>query len=513
MQNKQKITILDFGGQYNQLIARRVREMGVYCEILPYTKPMSEWKDASLKGVILTGGPNSVYADGAPRLGSELFEMGVPVLGICYGMHLINFLSGSQVVSAEVSEYGRTELNVDSGVLFEGVSNPTSVFMSHTDYIPSAPAGFTVNAYTESCPVAAFSDESKGMYGVQFHPEVNHTLEGRTILKNFVFNICQCDAGYKLEDQIEKMIADVRAQVGDGKVVAALSGGVDSSVASVIADRALSKGQLTCVFVDHGMMRYKEAEQVMQTYHENLGLNIIHVNAEDRFLDALKGVTEPEQKRKIIGETFVRVFEEEARKIDAQFLLQGTIYPDIIESGINGSATIKSHHNVGGMPKESMFQQEQLVEPLKYLFKDEVRYAGESLGIPHDMLWRQPFPGPGLAVRCIGELRKERLDLLRLCDWIYRDEIAKAGLSESIWQYFAVLTGVKTVGVMGDDRTYADCIALRAVITEDAMTAEVAEIPYPVLNRIVLRIIGECPGVNRVVYDITSKPPGTIEWE
>ncbi len=513
MANTQKITILDFGGQYNQLIARRVREMGVYCEILPFTKPVDAWRDETLKGVILTGGPNSVYEPDAPKLGNELLQLGVPVLGICYGMQLINHVCGGKVESAEISEYGRTELIVDSCDLFEGVSNPTSVFMNHTDFIPAAPEGFSVHAHTENCPVAAFSCAQKGMYGVQFHPEVNHTKEGRRMLQNFVFKICGCEAGYKLEDQIQKMIQDVKDQVGDKKVVAALSGGVDSSVASVIADRALEKGQLTCVFVDHGLLRYKEAEQVMQTYHDNLGLNIIHVDASDRFLEALKGVTDPEQKRKIIGETFVRVFEEEARKTGAQFLLQGTIYPDIIESGIGGSATIKSHHNVGGMPKESMFQKEQLVEPLKYLFKDEVRYVGESLGIPHDMLWRQPFPGPGLAVRCIGELRRERLDLLRLCDWIYREEIKKAGLSESIWQYFAVLTGVKTVGVMGDDRTYADCIALRAVITEDAMTAEVAEIPYNVLNKIVRRIIGECPGVNRVVYDITSKPPGTIEWE
>ncbi len=513
MANTQKITILDFGGQYNQLIARRVREMGVYCEILPYTKPMTDWKDGTLKGVILTGGPNSVYDEAAPKLGKELLELGVPVLGICYGMQLIADLCGVKVERCETGEFGRTELSVDGGALLQGIGSPTSVFMTHNDCVAMVPAGFTVDAHTENCPVAAFSCAEKGLYGTQFHPEVNHTKEGRQMLKNFVFAICGCESGYKLEDQIEKMIQDVRDQVGDKKVVGALSGGVDSSVACVIADRALKPGQLTCVFVDHGLLRYKEAEQVMETYQKNLGLNIIHVDAEKRFLDALEGVTDPERKRKIIGETFVRVFEEEARKTGAEFLLQGTIYPDIIESGVGGAATIKSHHNVGGMPKESMFQKEQLVEPLKYLFKDEVRYAGESLGIPHDMLWRQPFPGPGLAVRCIGELKKDRLDLLRVVDWIYREEIKKAGLSEQIWQYFAVLTGVKTVGVSGDDRTYADCVALRAVITEDAMTAEVAEIPYNVLNAIVRRIIGECPGVNRVVYDITSKPPGTIEWE
>ena len=513
MQNQEKIIILDFGGQYNQLIARRVREMGVYCEILPYTQPASAWRDGRLRGVILTGGPGSVYAQDAPAPGDDLTALGVPVLGICYGMQLINHICGGGVRRADVGEYGHTELCVDGGALFAGVSKSTAVFMNHTDFVCQLPQGFRVDAHTKNCPAAAFSNPARGLYGVQFHPEVNHTAEGRTILKNFVFGVCGCQGGYRPEDQIETMISSLRAQVGDGKVVAGLSGGVDSSVACVLAGRALNKGQLTCVFVDHGLLRQDEARQVMDTYHRNMGLNIIHVDASERFLAALRGVTDPERKRKIIGELFVRVFEEEARKTGAQFLLQGTIYPDRIESGMGGSATIKSHHNVGGLPEDSLFKKDRIVEPLAMLFKDEVRQVGAALGIPHDMLWRQPFPGPGLAVRCIGELTRERLDLLRRCDAIYLEELDKAGLSEKIWQSFAVLTGVRTVGVMGDGRTYANCVALRAVTTDDAMTVEAAEIPYPVLKKVVARIIGEVPGVNRVVYDITSKPPGTIEWE
>ena len=510
---REKIIILDFGGQYNQLIARRIREAGVYCEILNYATPIEAWRDEGLKGVILTGGPNSVYGENAPRLGPEVFELGVPVLGICYGMQLINYLFGGKVESAEVGEYGHTTLYTEDAPLFAAVGRETAVFMNHNDRVSVPPEGFTVDAHTDHCPVAAFSDASRGIYGVQFHPEVRHSVEGVKMLRNFAFDICGCAGDYRAEDMIEHMVQDIRAAVGDGKVVAGLSGGVDSSVACALAGRALRRDQLTCVFVDHGLLRLNEAEQVMRTYRDNLGLNVVHVDASERFLEALKGVTEPERKRKIIGELFVRVFEEEARKTGADFLLQGTIYPDKIESGMGGSATIKSHHNVGGLPKDSLFKKDHIIEPLSLLFKDEVRAVGEGLGIPRDMVWRQPFPGPGLAVRVIGDITREKLDLLRACDAIYLEELKNAGLSEAIWQSFAVLTGVRTVGCMGDDRTYGYCVGLRAVTSDDAMTVEAAEIPYPVLKKCVSRIIGEVPGVNRVVYDITGKPPGTIEWE
>jgi len=509
----EKIVVLDFGGQYNQLIARRIREAGVYCEILNYATPIEAWRDDSLKGIILTGGPNSVYAEGAPRLGEEIFALGVPVLGICYGMQLINAIFGGCVESAEVGEYGHTMLNTGARGLFEGVKRQTAVFMNHRDRVSRAPEGFSVDAGTDHCPIAAFSDAARGIYGVQFHPEVNHTEEGVRMLRNFAFGICGCAGGYRAEDMIGQMMAEIRAAVGSGRVVAGLSGGVDSSVACALANRALDAGQLTCVFVDHGLLRKDEARQVMATYRDNLGLNVVHVDASERFLEALRGVTEPERKRKIIGELFVRVFEEEARKIDADFLLQGTIYPDRIESGMGGSATIKSHHNVGGLPKDSLFQKEHIIEPLASLFKDEVRAVGEKLGIPREMVWRQPFPGPGLAVRVIGDITREKLEILRECDAIYLEELNRAGLSDQIWQSFAVLTGVRTVGCMGDDRTYGYCVGLRAVTSDDAMTVEAAEIPYPVLKRCVSRIIGEVPGVNRVVYDVTGKPPGTIEWE
>ena len=508
----EKIIILDFGGQYNQLIARRIREAGVYCEILNYAAPIESWRDGTLKGVILTGGPNSVYGENAPRLGREVFELGVPVLGICYGMQLINYVYGGKVASAEVGEYGHTLLYTTDAPLFEGVGRETVVFMNHRDRVSVPPAGFSIDAHTDNCPVAAFSDADRGIYGVQFHPEVKHSVEGVKMLRNFAFEICGCAGGYRAEDMIGRMVEDIRARVGSGKVVAGLSGGVDSSVACALAGRALGKDQLICVFVDHGLLRKDEAKQVMATYRDHLGLNVVHVDASDRFLEALAGVTEPERKRKIIGELFVRVFEEEARKTGADFLLQGTIYPDKIESGMGGSATIKSHHNVGGLPKDSLFKKENIIEPLSMLFKDEVRAVGEGLGIPREMVWRQPFPGPGLAVRVIGDITREKLDILRACDAIYLEELKNAGLSDAIWQSFAVLTGVRTVGCMGDDRTYGYCVALRAVTSDDA-TVEAAEIPYPTLKRITSRIIGEVPGVNRLVYDITDKPPGTIEWE
>ena len=510
---QEKIIVLDFGGQYNQLIVRRVREAGVYCEILNYATPMEKWADESLKGVILTGGPNSVYEDGAPRIGKELFRLGVPVLGICYGMQLINYLFDGKVESSAVSEYGHTLLYTEDTALFHNVGRETAVFMNHNDRVSALPEGFTCDAHTDNCPIAAFSCVEKGVYGVQFHPEVRHSVEGTKMLRNFVYDVCHCTGDYRPTDMIEQMMADIRAKVGDQKVVAGLSGGVDSSVACTIVNKALKPGQLTCIFVDHGLLRYHEAEEVMETYRQNLGLNVIHVDASERFLEALKGVTEPEKKRKIIGELFVRVFEKEARKIDAPFLVQGTIYPDKIESGMGGSATIKSHHNVGGFPKDSIFSKASVIEPLSLLFKDEVRAVGTQLGIPHHMIWRQPFPGPGLAVRIIGEITREKCDTLRLCDHIYLEELRNAGLEDQIWQSFAVLTGVRTVGVMGDGRTYGHCVALRAVISDDAMTVEAAEIPYPVLKKCVSRIIGEVPGVNRVVYDVTGKPPGTIEWE
>ena len=512
--NGEKIIILDFGGQYNQLIARRVREMGVYCEILPYRTDPGAWKDDSLKGVILTGGPASVYEDGAPRISRDLVDgLGVPVLGICYGMQLINYLYGGEVHSANVSEYGDTVLYTEDSALFRDVQRTTHVLMNHNDRVSQLPDGFASHAHTDACPYAEFSDISRGLYGVQFHPEVVHSVEGTKMLQNFVRGVCGCVEEYKAEDQIEAMLRRIRGQVGDGRVVGGISGGVDSSVACVLANKALKPGQLTCVFVDHGLLRKDEAKQVLETYKQNLGLDIIHVDASERFLEALKGVTEPEQKRKIIGELFVRVFEEEAVKTGADFLLQGTIYPDRIESGMGGSATIKSHHNVGGLPKDSLFKKDHIVEPLDSLFKDEVRAVGEALGIPHRMVWRQPFPGPGLAVRCLGDLTREKLDALRECDAIFLEELENAGLSEQIWQSFAVWTNARTVGVMGDGRTYTNCVALRAVVSDDAMTVEAAEIPYAVLKKTTSRIINEVRGVNRVVYDITGKPPGTIEWE
>ena len=509
----EKIIVLDFGGQYNQLIARRVRDMGVFCEIFPYSKPLTEWLDADVKGVILTGGPRSVYEPDAPTLGDSLYEIPCPVLGICYGMQLINRLLGGKVIKAETGEYGHADVTALGGPLFESVPKESAVFMSHRDSVSLPPDGFSVDARTDVCPVAAFSCPKKRLYGVQFHPEVKHTEYGTQILKNFVFGLCGCAGGYRAADRIAQMQSAIAHTVGDGHVVAGLSGGVDSSVACVLADRALEKGQLQCVFVDHGLLRLGEAESVMKTYREHLGLNVTYIDASDRFLDALKGVTDPEQKRKIIGGLFVRVFEEEAKKTGATYLLQGTIYPDRIESGMNGSATIKSHHNVGGLPKDSLFSQARIVEPLRDLFKDEVRQVGEALGIPSDMVWRQPFPGPGLAVRCIGEITREKLDILRRADAIFREELKNAGLEREIWQSFAVLTGVNTVGCMGDERTYLGCVGLRAVVSTDAMTVEAAEIPYPVLKKVCGRIIGEVPGVNRVVYDITSKPPGTIAWE
>ena len=506
---RERVVVLDFGGQYNQLIARRVREAGVYSELIPHDAPLSRIQGESLSAIILTGGPDSVYADGAKSCDNAIFSLGVPVLGICYGMQYLAKVFGGEIASAQVREYGHTNIRFTDHPLFAGLGSV--VWMNHNDSVVKAPAGFSEIASTDACPVAAFADESRRFYGIQFHAEVTHTVNGQKLFENFLTKICSLRCDYSAANLKEELIAQIRAQVGEKRVIGALSGGVDSSVASVLVHEAVGK-QLTCIFVDHGLLRENEAEDVMRVYHDTLSLNIIKVDAKDRFLSKLAGVTEPERKRKIIGEEFIRVFEEESKKLGGgEFLLQGTIYPDVIESGTSSASTIKSHHNVGGLPKDIGFV--GLVEPLRMLFKDEVRALGESLDIPHELVWRQPFPGPGLAIRVLGDVTEEKLSILRKSDYIFRDEIKKAGLAEAIWQYFTVFTGMRSVGVMGDLRTYDYVIGVRAVTSTDAMTVEWAEIPYPVLRRISERIIGEVPHVNRVVYDITSKPPGTIEWE
>ncbi len=506
----ERIAILDFGGQYNQLIARRVREAGVYSELLPCNADVEKITKGGLSGIILTGGPDSVYDENAKTCIDEVFKLGVPVLGICYGMQYIAKVFGGKIQAADKREYGKTPIKYENSPIFDGIDG-NIVWMNHNDNVVQAPDGFKVIATTDNCPIAAFECEEKKMYGVQFHAEVTHTVQGEKIIANFLKNVCKLQCNWKIENLAKELTDQVIAQVGDGKVLSALSGGVDSSVASVLVHNAIGD-RLTCIFVDHGLLRLNEAEEVVSFYRDKLGLNVIAVDARERFLNKLKGVTDPEQKRKIIGEEFIRVFEEEANKLGGvDYLLQGTIYPDVIESGSNGSAKIKSHHNVGGLPKNVKFK--ALCEPLRMLFKDEVRALGESLGIAHELVWRQPFPGPGLAIRILGEITEEKLDILKHSDFILRDEIAKAGLDEKIWQYFTVFTGMRSVGVMGDARTYDYAIGVRAVTSTDAMTVEWAEIPYPVLRRISERIISEVPHVNRVVYDITSKPPGTIEWE
>lgn len=507
----EKILVLDFGGQYNQLIARRVRENGVYAEIKPYNKiSVNEIKAEGYKGVIFTGGPNSVYDESSPHFDNEILNCNIPILGICYGAQLMAYMAGGEIESAkDSSEYGKTKIYYKTSKLTLNIPDTSICFMSHTDYIKEVPIGFKVIATTDNCPTAAMCNEEKALYAVQFHPEVTHTEYGKEILKNFLFEICMCHGDWQMDEFIEKAVAEYKQTLKGKKVLLALSGGVDSSVCAVLLNKAIGEN-LTCIFVDHGLLRKDEGDFVEKTFGKQFGLNLIRVNAEERFLSKLKGVTDPEKKRKIIGEEFIRTFEDEAKKIGKiDVLAQGTIYPDIIESGLGDSATIKSHHNVGGLPDVISF--EQIVEPLRYLFKDEVRRVGEKLNIPKELVWRQPFPGPGLAVRVIGEITKEKLGILREADSIFREELEKA--NESSNQYFAVLTDTRSVGVMGDARTYGVTVALRAVTTDDFMTAQWTRLSYEVLEKASSRITNEVSGVSRVVYDITSKPPATVEWE
>jgi GMP synthase (glutamine-hydrolysing) len=508
-----EVVVLDFGGQYSQLIARRVRECGVFSELLPHHVGVEEVRRRKPKGLILSGGPASVYGEHAPRLDRELLELGIPVLGICYGMQLLAMELGGRVEGAEVGEFGRSDLTVrEAGRLLAGTPPQQTCWMSHRDTVFSPPAGCTALASSTASPVAAFESVERGLYGIQFHPEVAHTPYGQHVLTTFLEDICGCDRTWSAASIVDEQIARIRAQVGDGQVICGLSGGVDSSVAALLVHRAVGD-QLTCVFVDHGLMRKNEGEQVISAFRDRFKIPLVAVDAEDRFLERLRGVSDPETKRKIIGTEFIRVFEEEAAKLSgARYLVQGTLYSDVIESGGGtGAAKIKSHHNVGGLPDDLEFD---LVEPLRALFKDEVRAVGAELGMPERLVWRQPFPGPGLAIRVVGgEATKERLDLLRDADAILQDEIRKAGLYRELWQSFCVLPDVRTVGVQGDERTYGNVIVIRAVTSDDAMTADWARLPYDLLEQIAARMIGELREVNRVVLDITSKPPGTIEWE
>lgn len=512
MKHQEMIVIVDFGGQYAQLIARRVRECGVYCEILPYTKTAEEILSHNPKGIILSGGPSSVNEENAPKIDEKIFHSKIPVFGICYGMQLMAQTLGGKVQKPEKREYGHTDFYRDgSSSLFEGVSKKTAVWMSHGDSVAEMPAGFGLTGHTDLTPTAAMSDEARRLYGVQFHPEVVHTPEGMQMLKQFLFNICDCKGGWSMGNYIDIAVKDIREKVGNSKVICALSGGVDSSVAAVLVHRAIGD-QLTCVFVDHGFMRLGEAKQVVETFKNKFNMKLIHVDASKHFLKLLENVTEPETKRKTIGKEFINTFQKEADKIkDVKFLVQGTLYPDVVESGTATAATIKSHHNVGGLPKDMKFK---LIEPLRELFKDEVRELGRNLGMPEEIVTRQPFPGPGLAIRIVGEITEERLEILRKADFIVRDVIKQKGLYNEIWQSFAILpAAIRSVGVQGDERTYDYTVGIRAVTSSDGMTADYYRFPWEVLDEMSRRICNEVKGVNRVVYDITSKPPSTIEWE
>lgn len=507
----ERVLVLDFGGQYNQLIARRVREQSVYCDLKPCDMTIEEIKQYAPKGIIFTGGPNSVYDENSPHIDPEIFKLGIPVLGICYGAQLMAYTLGGKVESATTREYGKSDIEYFNSEIFEGVDKNNVCWMSHTDYVSVAPDGFKVVGKTATCPVAAMEDANRGFYGVQFHPEVMHTKQGTTILRNFLYNVCKVSGDWTMANFVAEQVAKIKEKVGDKKVLCAMSGGVDSAVAATLVHRAVGDN-LTCIFVDHGLLRKNEADDVYRVFKTERGMNLIKSDSADRFLDKLAGVSDPETKRKIIGGEFIKVFEDEAKKIGkVDYLVQGTIYPDVIESGKGKSAVIKSHHNVGGLPDVVDFK--EIIEPLRDLFKDEVRKVGFELGLPEDIVMRQPFPGPGLAIRIIGDITREKIKVLQDADYIYREEIAKAGLNREIWQYFAVLTNCRSVGVMGDSRTYSYTLALRAVTSVDGMTADWARIPYDVLEKISTRIVNEVQDINRIVYDITSKPPATIEWE